>query len=451
MKESLSVFIVEDNEWFNKLIQHNLSRNPDLAITSFLNGKDFLNKLHLKPSIVTLDYKLPDTTGEDLLKRIKNESPETEVIMISEQDDIEVAVDVLKMGAYDYFVKSKDIGNRLINCINKIINNKELVNEIDTLKKEVQKKYNFQDTIIGNSSAIKNVFHLIEKSALTNITINLTGETGTGKEVVAKAIHYNSNRKNGNFVPVNMAAIPSDLLESELFGHEKGAFTGAITRRIGKFEEANNGTIFLDEIGDLDINFQAKLLRVLQEREIVRVGGNKVIPINCRVIVATHKNLQIEVQNGNFREDLFYRVFGLSIKLPPLRERGNDVIILAKHFINRFCTENKMPVKQLSAEASNKLIKHSWEGNVRELKSVIELAVVMTNTDTLEPENININAALSKPVEDYMNFNLSLREYNRKIVKVYMEKYNNNTKMVAERLDIGQTTVYRLLKEDSQS
>ena len=440
------IFVVEDNEWYNRLLVHHLSLNPDYEIESFANGKDCLNNLHKKPDVVTLDYRLPDMQGLEVLKKIKAENEEIQVILISEQNDIEVVVDLLKYGAYDYIVKSNDIRERLLNTVQNIRKGLHLQREIVTLRSEVKKKYSYQNTIIGNSSATKKVFELIEKATRTNISVTVTGETGTGKELVAKAIHYNSSRSAKPFVAVNMAAIPKDLSESELFGHEKGAFTGANFRRIGKFEEANGGTLFLDEIAEMDISLQAKLLRALQEKEIVRVGSNKPIKTDCRIIVATNRNLQEEVIKGNFRQDLYYRLYGLPIILPPLRERGNDIIILSKHFIAEFCKENNMPPKSLSNDAADKLLAYSFPGNIRELKSVIELAITLSDQDEITSDNIALgNEALLS--EDIFN-EISLREYNIRIVKKYLEKYDNNIKLVAEKLDIGVATIYRMLKED---
>ena len=243
---------------------------------------------------------------------------------------------------------------------------------------------------------------------------------------------------------VNVAAIPKELIESELFGHEKGAFTGAVTRRIGKFEEANNGTLFLDEIGELDINLQAKLLRVLQEKEVVRVGGNEVTKINCRIIVATHKNLLQEVQNKTFREDLYYRLIGLPIHIPPLRERGNDIVILAKHFMDLFCKENSVAKKTLSPEAQQKLIAYPFPGNVRELRSVIELSIVMADGDLIEPQHLSLNSTSS--LNGMMSHEKSLKQYEIDIIQHYLDKYDKDVLLVAKKLDIGKSTIYRMIQ-----
>ncbi len=444
---SFVIYIVEDNEWYNKLLVHNLSLNLDYEIHSFFNANDLLEAINNKaPNVVTIDYRLPDMDGDTLLTKIKEINSSIEAIVISEQEDIKIAVGLLKAGAYDYLVKSKEIKERLLNAISQVRRNSNLQNKIKSLQKEVEGKYAFEKSIIGNSTAIKKVFNLIAKATETNITVTVTGETGTGKEVVSKAIHYNSSRKEEPFVAVNMAAIPDELIESELFGYEKGAFTGAASRRKGKFEEAGSGTLFLDEIGEMDINFQAKILRVLQEREVTRIGGNETVKLNCRIIVATNRNLIEDVKEGKFRDDLYYRLFGLPIHLPPLREREKDVLLLSKFFIEKFSKDNQIEPKKLTERAQQKILSYQWPGNIRELKSVVELGLVMSSSDRIDAEDLSLgeNDVLPNVLLD----EVSLREYNRRIVNHYMSKYDDNTKLVADRLDIGQTTVYRLLKED---
>jgi DNA-binding NtrC family response regulator len=259
--------------------------------------------------------------GEKVLNQIRSQDPNISVVIVSAQEKIHTAVELLKSGAFDYITKDEETKDRLLNSIHNARNKTSLIKEIDHLKKEISEKYEFEKSIIGTSTAIKKTFSLLEKAVQTNISVSISGETGTGKELVAKAIHYNSKRKSKPFVAVNIAAIPRELIESELFGHEKGAFTGAVTRRIGKFEEAEGGSIFLDEIGEMDLSLQAKLLRVLQEREVTRIGANLTIKLDVRIIAATHKDLAEEVKAGKFREDLYYRLLGLPIHLPPLRDR----------------------------------------------------------------------------------------------------------------------------------
>jgi DNA-binding NtrC family response regulator len=445
----LKIFVVEDDEWYSRLLVHTLSLNVDYEVRSFRTAGEFLECLHESPDIVTLDYRLPDMNGIDLLKKIKEENNDIQVILISGQNDIDTAVSLLKLGVYDYIVKTNDIRERLLLTVQNISNGIGLRREISSLRREVQHKYLFRNTIIGESPAVRAVYALMEKALDTSITVVVSGETGTGKELVAKAIHFNSRRKNKPFVPVNVAAIPSELIESELFGHEKGAFTGAVSGRMGRFEEANGGTLFLDEIGEMDQGLQSKLLRALQEKEIVRIGSNKAIKTDCRIIVATNRNLLEEVKKGNFREDLYYRLRGLPIELPPLRERGNDILILASHFAERFCAENEIRLKKLSPQAQQKLLGHPFPGNVRELKSVVELAVTLSETTTIEPEDIILDPG--NPLSAIMDEELTLRQYEMKIIRSLLRKHDNDIKAVAKKLDIGVSTVYRLLREEKQS
>ena len=440
------IFVVEDSEWYNKLLVYTLSLNPDYEIKSFFNGNDFLNSLHESPDIVTLDYRLPDMTGLELLNKIRQENNEAQVILISEQSDINMVVTLLKMGAVDYITKSDDIKERLLNTVKNIRDGIGMKREISTLRREIQKKYNFNKSIIGESPAIKVIYERIEKALGTNITVVISGETGTGKELVAKAIHYNSSRKDKAFVAVNVAAIPSELIESELFGHEKGSFTGASIRRIGKFEEATGGSLFLDEIGEMELNLQVKLLRVLQEKEIVRIGSNTPVKTDCRILVATNKNLKEEVKKGKFREDLYYRLLGLPIELPPLRDRGNDILILAHHFIENFCSENNIRPKKLSEKAQMKLLSYLFPGNIRELKSVIELAVTLSDEGEIEPVDIILDSG--EPASYSSEDQLTLREYELKIIKATLKKNNMDIKIAAGKLDIGVSTIYRILKDE---
>ena len=444
MKEHFKIFVVEDDEWYNRLLVHSLEMNPDFEVKGFLTGSDLLKNLHEAPDVITLDYRLPDTRGNELLRKIRQTDESIEVIIISEQDDVQVAVDLLREGAFDYLVKNEEIQARLHNVIGKIRQNTGLKRRIQVLEKEVGSRYSFEKIIIGNSPAIGKVFEMMQKAAENNISVTITGETGTGKEVVAKAIHYNSSRKDKPFIPVNMSAIPSELFESEFFGHEKGAFTGAAARRKGKFEETGGGTLFLDEITDTDINFQPKLLRALQEREITRIGSNEPVSVNCRIIVASNRSLLNEVKKGTFRQDLYYRLFGLPIDLPPLRERGKDILLLARHFIDNFCSENAIPVKQLTSETIDRLMSYPWPGNVRELKSVIDLAVIMSPGDVLRASDLIFSH--NDVVNDLISEEMTMKLYNRKILDFYLNKYQQNIPLVAQKLGISLATIYRMLK-----
>lgn len=448
-KEPVKIFVVEDDPTYTKFLQYVLSLDPDFEVEFFTTGKDCIDKLHKKPSVITLDYSLPDMPGEKVLRAIREFDPDISVIVISAQEKIGTAVELLKLGAFDYITKDEEAKDRILNAIKNARNKSSLIREIDRLKEEISAKYEFEKSIIGTSPAIKKVFGLLEKALKTQITVSITGETGTGKELVAKAVHYNSKRKSKPFIAVNIAAIPRDLIESELFGHEKGAFTGAANRRIGKFEEAEGGTIFLDEIGEMDLNLQSKLLRVLQEKEISRIGSNQVIKLDVRVIVATHKNLTEETKSGKFREDLYYRLLGLPIQLPPLRDRGQDIILLSRFFLDQFSKENQLPKLKISPEAQNKLLKHPFPGNVRELKSVIDLAAVLSEDSEIREDNINFNSAAGE--EAMMLREMTLQEYNYRIIRSYLSKYDNNVLDVARRLDIGKSSIYRYLKEMEQA
>lgn len=440
------LFIVEDDDWYNRLLAYTIDGFDFFEITRFFNAKDLLKELHQMPDVVTLDFRLPDMDGDELLKIIKDNSEQTEVIIVSEQRDIHVAMSLLRKGAFEYIVKNEEVKEQLHHAIKQIKEKIKLKDRVEKLEHEVDKKYNFNNIILGESKEIQNVITLIKKTLDTSIPVMITGATGTGKEVTARAIHYNSKQKKNPFVVINMAAIPENLLESELFGYEKGAFTGATQSKKGKFEEADGGTLFLDEIGELDINLQAKLLRVIQEKEVTRLGNNKPIKINCRIITATNKNLKEEVRKSHFREDLYYRIKGLAVELPDLKDRGKDVLLLAKHFIRTFAKENGMNEKSLTKKSIDKLLNYPWPGNIRQLKAVIDLAMVMSSSDTITDKDIDFDTIDIK--SDLINGkDMSLREFNVALVKHYMNKFNDNTKKVAEQLQIGQTTVYRLLKE----
>jgi two-component system, NtrC family, response regulator AtoC len=445
--ESLKIFVVEDEPWYADYLKYILSLNPDYEIECFTNGKDCLRNLYKKPDVITLDYILPDTSGKELLKNILAQNPEIVVIIISSQENITTAVELLKDGARDYIVKNEETRERIWNSMRIIRENLSLKQENEKLKEIVGKKYEFSVNIHGNSPAIREVFKLIEKAASSQFTVSITGETGTGKELVAKAIHYQSDRKNYPFIAVNVGAIPGELIESELFGYEKGSFTGAINRKTGVFENANKGTLFLDEIAEMDLNMQTKLLRALQEREITRIGGNENIKIDVRVITATNKNLSDEVKKGAFRTDLYYRVMGLPIRVAPLRERGNDVIILAKHFADLFCKENRRKKVTFSEEATIKLLNYTYPGNVRELKAVIELAIILSETDVILPDHINFNPA--RGLEEIFIEETTLEAYIRKIIFNFMDRYRSNPTIVAKKLGISRPTIYRYMKSST--
>lgn len=441
---SLRIFLIEDDPFFGESLKYHLSLNPDFEVHLFSTGKECLDNLHLKPQIICLDFGLPDITGDKLLQKIREINNTIPIIIISGQEDIEVAINFLKSGASDYIVKNSHTKEILWNAILKTKENLKLISEIEDLKEKLEQKFSFEKTIIGQSNVMKEVFNKISKALNSNINVSINGETGTGKEVVAKAIHFNSDRKNKPFVAVNMAAIPKELIENEFFGHEKGAFTGADSRAIGKFEQANGGTIFLDEIAELDLNLQSKLLRVLQEREVIRIGGKEAIKFDARLIIASHKNLAEEVKKGNFREDLYYRIIGLPIYLPPLRERDNDVLLLAKHFVDLFVKENKLKPITISKEAKDKILKYPFPGNIRELKSVIDLACVLSNDNEITKDDLTFSSFNDTNI--FLHEEKTLREYTSEIILHHLKKNNNDVLKTAKKLDIGKSTIYNLIQ-----
>ncbi len=438
------IFLVDDDPFFGEMLKYHLQLNPDYEVFLYSSCKECLSELYRNPDIICIDFGLPDIQGDDLFKQIKTLYPDLPIIVISGQENISVAIDFLKQGAKDYIVKNEHTKELLWSSIIRLRENISLKQEVEELKDELEKKYSFEKTIIGQSESIKSIFSKINKALKSNINVSVTGETGTGKEVVARAIHYHSSRKNKPFVAVNMAAIPKDLVESEFFGHEKGAFTGATDKSVGKFEQANGGTIFLDEIAELDLNLQSKLLRALQEREITRVGGTQKIKLDVRLIIATHKNLANEVKKGNFREDLYYRVIGLPIELPPLRERDQDTLILAKHFIDLFAKENKSKPLILASDARKKLMKYSFPGNIRELKSVIDLACVMAESNEITADDISFYS-LEKESEVFLSEQKTLKQYTTDIILHFLRENNNDVIKTAKILDIGKSTVYNLI------
>jgi DNA-binding NtrC family response regulator len=441
----MKIYIVEDDKWYREYLTYQISLNSNYSVRSFESAKPFLKAmLDEKPDVVCLDFSLPDSSGELLLNKIKKVAPESEVIIISGQEEVKVAVSLLKLGAHEYLTKDDETKDRLWNILLKIGEMKSLTQEVKLLRTEVKNQYASTSQIIGESVVMKNVYQLIKKASSSNISVNITGETGTGKEVVAKAIHYRSNSK-GPFIAINVQAIPSELIESELFGHEKGSFTGATNRRIGKFEEANNGTLFLDEIGEMDLNMQTKLLRALQEREIMRIGGDKKIALNIRVMTATHKNLVEEVEKGNFRQDLYYRLMGVLIDMPPLRKKQEDIPLLIQFFIEKFCEENNLKIYTISQEGIEKLMAHSFPGNVRELKALVDLSMAMCEGSFIDESDIKIHAA-GMSFDNLVSNEKSLQEYNLIIVRHFLEKYNNNVIKVAKALGVGKSTIYRMMQ-----
>lgn len=381
------IFIIEDDALVASLIRQALSKEDRYEIMHFNTAEDCLNEMHQQPDIVIVDYNLPGMDGLTLMRNIRSHNPNVMMIVCSGQENVEIVVECYKNGAHDYILKNEKMIVNIDNAVRNLAMNVTLRREVEFLQDQIIDRNKYSN-IIGNSNAVLRVLRLIQKVEKNNMMVLITGQSGTGKELVARALHYNSTRARKNFVVVNMGAIPTELIESELFGHEKGAFTDARERRIGKFEEADGGTIFLDEIGEMDLGLQSKLLRVLQEKEIQRIGSNKTIRLDFRMVAATNRNLAEEVKQGRFREDLFYRIQGFLIHLPPLKERGDDIILLAKHYLGEFCKNNNMQTMTISREACNYMLTYEWPGNIRELKAVIERAALMAENNIINVEDL---------------------------------------------------------------
>jgi len=361
-------------------------KNEEYKIITASDGEEAIEKVKsIAPDLVLLDLKMPKLNGLEALKEIRIINPKISIIMMTAHGTMESAVEAMKNGAIDYISKPFDIEELKLQ-IRKALDIEAMRERIEFLTEELESKTG--KVIIGESSKIKDVLDIVNRIAKSNATALITGESGTGKELIANAIHYNSDRKDKPYIKINCGAIPENLLESELFGHEKGAFTGAINKRQGKFERANYGTIFLDEVGELSLPMQVKLLRVLQEKEIERVGGTEVIKIDVRVIAATNRDLKKMVEEGSFREDLYYRLNVIPIELPSLKERKEDIPLLVKYFIDKYCKQMGRSIVKIDEDALDMLVDYEWKGNVRELENVIERMVILCQNDTIYKKDL---------------------------------------------------------------
>ncbi|MBL0343516.1 MAG: sigma-54-dependent Fis family transcriptional regulator [Bacteroidetes bacterium] len=378
------ILIIDDEKSIRNTLKEILSYEG-YEVTEAQDGIEGLKFVEKdKFDIILSDIKMPKMDGIEVLEKLQEISPETPVVMISGHGNIDTAVEAIRKGAFDYISKPLDL-NRMLVTIRNAMDRSVLVKETKTLKKKIFKT----NDIVGDSEPINQIKAMIEKVAPTEARVLVTGGNGSGKELVARWIHEKSNRSASPLVEVNCAAIPSELIESELFGHEKGSFTSAIKQRIGKFEQANNGTLFLDEIGDMSLSAQAKVLRVLQDGKITRVGGEKDFSVNVRVIAATNKDLRTEIERGNFREDLYHRLSVIVIHVPSLNERRDDIPLLADHFLNVICQEYSMPVKEFTKDAYEELKKIDWTGNIRELRNVVERLIILCDKQITGKDVLN--------------------------------------------------------------
>ncbi|HWP81385.1 MAG TPA: sigma-54 dependent transcriptional regulator [Bacteroidota bacterium] len=448
------IYIVDDEATISKLLEQWVEKRWGYSVRLFSNGEALLERLDEKPDLILLDIMMPGIGGIESLKRVKERYPELPVIMLSAQGDVEVAVNALKLGATDYFSKPLDFPKLEI-AIKQAIQLHDLTREVQRLREDIGTKFQFEN-IVSADGSMQEVFRLIEKVKDNDICVLVLGESGTGKELVSRAVHYNGKRKEGPFVVVNCASIPKELLESELFGHEKGAFTGAVQRRIGKFEQANGGTIFLDEIGEMDLSLQAKLLRVIQTKQFERVGGNETITSDCRVISATNKDLKQAVVQRQFREDLYFRLATFPIVLPPLRERKSDILVLSEFFLKKFTKELGKPELRFSKKALKLLYEYPWPGNVRELENAMQRAVVMAEGEIITEKELPLavqafdSKMVTSETPQFFDTNspiLPLEQVKEMSIRNALKSTNGNIMEAAKKLKVGRATLYRLMRK----
>jgi DNA-binding NtrC family response regulator len=444
-----TVLVVDDDEEMRAFIQEVL-QDYGHRVSAASNGREALKQLREENyAVVVTDLRMKEMQGIELLSEIKRTYPDINVILMTAFGSVDTAIEAMKQGAYDYLIKPMKT-EELLRVTNRAVREAALRQEVNRLRREVLKEYSFHH-ILGKSKPMRDVFDLIRRVADSPTNVLITGESGTGKELVAKATHYNSDRRQGPFVPVNCAAIPDMLLESELFGHVKGAFTDAKNDKRGLFEEAQNGTLFLDEISELPLMLQAKLLRAIQEREIRRVGATRPVSIDVRIIAATNLNLAEEVKAKHFREDLYYRLNVIEVHLPPLRERKEDIPLLVEAFLRRCAESRRKEVKGMTESALALLIDYQWPGNVRELENVIERAVTLTLHDKIVPEDFppTIQGARGdrRVIDEAVERIRSLGEVEQEYILRIMEKTGGNKYQAAQALGIDRKTLYRKLDE----
>ncbi|MGQ9638698.1 MAG: sigma-54-dependent transcriptional regulator, partial [Thermodesulfobacteriota bacterium] len=453
MNGRLKIMIIEDEPLMRITIQDSLeAEGYDVSIAE--TGQKGLSIFRKNMSdILITDLKLPDTDGLQILNEVKQMNPETQVIMITAYGSIDSAVTAMKEGASDYLTKPFSMDELLL-IIKRLIRIKQLEEENIRLKEKVEERFGLEG-LIGKSPQMQKIYDLIETVSQTDTTILIQGESGTGKEMVANAIHIKSLRKNGPFIKVNCSALPETLLESELFGHEKGAFTGAIRQRKGRFELAHEGTLFLDEVGEISPIVQVKLLRALQERQFERVGGTKTISVDVRLICATQRDLKEEIKKGTFREDLYYRLNVVPIFLPPLRERKEDILLLTEYFINKFAKKMGKEILGLSEEAKNLLLKYHFPGNIRELENMIERAVALLKGKIIQatdlPEEVMGQEApiqeICKKIEGPKPLAQAIKLFEKEYIQNVLEKTKGKKGQAAELLEISRKTLWEKIKE----
>ncbi|MGD2114259.1 MAG: sigma-54 dependent transcriptional regulator [Acidobacteriota bacterium] len=456
----MSILIIDDEEVLQDVLS-SLLRREGYEVLSARTGEEGLRILSDEEGVelVLLDLMLPGITGQEVLQQIRRDDPNQVVVVVTAYSSIEGAIEAMRQGAFHYIPKPFK-NEEVLLTVRKGLEQRRLEDENRSLKEQLRERYSF-DNIVGKSKPMQEVYELIRLAAPSKSNILILGESGTGKELVAKAIHHHSRRASGPFVTVNSGSMPADLLESNLFGHVKGAFTGAVSAKKGLFEVANHGSIFFDEIGNIPIDTQAKLLRVIQEKEFMRLGGVETQTADTRIIAATNADLEAEVARGNFREDLFYRLNVITIPLPPLRARTEDIPLLVRHFLARYARENDKEIEEIAPEAMSRLLDYRWPGNVRELENVIERAVVLCTGSTIDLELLSPTvrrvetagiASVAPPSpEGELSLKDAVSEYERQLIIRALQQTGGVQKHAAEKLKVKPTTLHEMIKRHSIS
>ena len=454
LKKDARILVVDDEDYMREVVRRALE-NAGLETDEAADGKSALTMLRQYPyNVIITDLRLPGLSGEAILEEAISLFPETIVIVMTGFGNIQSAVEAIRRGAYDYLPKPFQLAE-LVMRVEKGIEEQKLKSENRMLRGELQSKYQFSN-LIGNSAPMQSIYNLINMVSQKTSTVLIEGETGTGKELIARAIHYNSPRKDQPLVSVNCGAIPSNLLEDELFGHVKGAFTNALQHRIGRFEQANHGTLFLDEVSSMPMDLQVKLLRVLQEREFQRVGSATTIKVDVRIVAATNGDLLAAVEKGEFRSDLYYRLNVIPLRIPTLRQRRDDIPLLVAHFVKKFCTDQKLQLKRVSHEAIQYLMAYDWPGNVRQLENSIEMAVALSgDRDLLDLNDFPVvarAATIKEPLpaieipDDGIHFNTIVSDLEKRLIIQSLEASGGNKKKAASLLHLKRTTFVEKLR-----
>lgn len=470
---ALNKILVADDEESMRWVLSKALKRKGFSVDLAKDGDEALGMIQAGAyDLAILDIKMPGLSGLELLDRVRDLKSELLVVIMTAEASMKNAVEAMKRGAYDYITKPFDL-DVIDAIIEKIDKAREMTTQVSLLKEELKDRYQLEKTIIGNSPAMRDIYKTIGKVAPSDITVLIQGESGTGKELIARAIHFNSKRLGKPFIAINCAAIPKELLESELFGFEKGAFTGAVERKLGKFEQANGGTIFLDEIGDMPLDLQAKILRVLQEKEVTRTGGSQSITVDTRIVAATNQDLEEKVRQKGFREDLFYRLNVVPIHLIPLRERKEDIPLLVEYFLKKTCSEMEIPQKQCLGEAIRLLADYSWPGNVRELENTIKRAVILSSDplltvddfsglrvqsgSTARGEELSLEALVDMKLRSSLGnvdkmesgdlYGMVLEQMERPLIRFVLEKTRGNQVKAADILGINRNTLRKKIQE----